>query len=71
MTKVSANGALVMNVFCPFRTKLSPSRRAVVRIDPNASEPAPGSVMPHAPIFSHRENRQRPSLLLLRACPWP
>jgi hypothetical protein len=41
-----------MNVFEPFRTHSSPSRRANVFIEPNASEPEPGSVIAHAPIFS-------------------
>ncbi len=41
-----------MNVFDPLRTYSSPSRRAVDFIDPNASEPEPGSVMAQAPILS-------------------
>jgi hypothetical protein len=41
-----------MNVFDPLRTYSSPSRRAVERIDPKASDPEPGSVMAHAPILS-------------------
>ena len=41
-----------MKVFEPLRTYSSPSRRAVERIEPNASDPDPGSVMAHAPIFS-------------------
>ncbi len=41
-----------MKVFWPFRTKWSPSLRATVRMEPNASDPAPGSVIPQAPIFS-------------------
>ncbi len=41
-----------MKVFWPFSTKPSPSGRAVVIIEPNASEPAPGSVRPQAPMIS-------------------
>ena len=41
-----------MNVFDPLRTHPSSTRRAVVRIEPKASLPAPGSVSAHAPIFS-------------------
>jgi hypothetical protein len=41
-----------MNVFEPLRRYSSPSRRAVDFIPPNASEPEPGSVIAHAPIFS-------------------
>ena len=41
-----------MNVFEPFSTYSSPSRRAVDCIEPNASEPEFGSVIAHAPIFS-------------------
>ena len=32
------------------KTLAGPVRRAVVRIEPSASEPAPGSVRPSAPI---------------------
>ena len=53
-----------MNVFDPFSTYSSPSRRAVERIDPNASEPEPGSVMAQAPIFSIVSSGERPPLLL-------
>jgi hypothetical protein len=52
MTKMSAYGAFVMNVFWPFSTQPLPLRRAVVCIEPNASDPAPGSVRPHAPTTS-------------------
>ena len=50
-----------MNVFDPFRTYSSPSRRAVERMPPNASDPDPGSVIAHAPIFSNvsRSRAQR------------
>ena len=41
-----------MNVFDPLSTYSSPSRRAVDAIEPNASEPEPGSVIAHAPILS-------------------
>ena len=41
-----------MKVFEPLRTYSSPSRRAVDFIEPNASEPEPGSVIAHAPILS-------------------
>ena len=41
-----------MNVFDPLSTYSSPSRRAVDCIDPNASDPEPGSVMAQAPILS-------------------
>ena len=41
-----------MKVFEPLRTYSSPSRRAVDFIEPKASEPEPGSVIAHAPIFS-------------------
>ena len=51
-TIVSAYGPFVMNVFEPFRTYSSPSRRAVACIEPNASDPELGSVIAHAPIFS-------------------
>ncbi len=51
-TIVSAYGPFVMNVFEPFRTYSSPSRRAVACIEPNASLPEFGSVIAHAPILS-------------------
>ena len=51
-TVVSANGPLVMNVFDPLSTNVSPSRTAVERIPPNASEPLSGSVIAHAPTLS-------------------
>ena len=51
-TMVSAYGPLVMNVFEPFSTYSSPSRRAVACIEPNASLPELGSVIAHAPILS-------------------
>jgi hypothetical protein len=51
-TIVSAYGPFVMNVFDPFKRYSSPSRRAVDSIDPNASDPDPGSVIAHAPIVS-------------------
>src|SRR5215203_2476865 len=41
-----------MNVLLPLRRYSSPSRRAVAFIDPNASDPEPGSVMAQAPILS-------------------
>ena len=41
-----------MNVFDPLSTYSSPSRRAVDFIDPNASDPDPGSVIAQAPILS-------------------
>ncbi len=47
----SARAPLVMKIFDPLITYSSPSRIAVVRI-PATSEPAPGSVIPSAPIFS-------------------
>ena len=47
----SARAPLVMKIFEPLITYSSPSRRAVVRI-PATSEPAPGSVIPSAAIFS-------------------
>ena len=50
-TVVSANGPLVMNVFEPLRTNSSPSRTAVERIPPNASDPLSGSVIAHAPTL--------------------
>ena len=43
----------VMKTFSPSMTQSSPSRRAVVR-KPATSEPAPGSVMASAAIFSPR-----------------
>ena len=60
---VSAYGPLVMKVFCPFSTHPSPSRRTVVRMPPNASEPASGSVIAHAPILSKvmMSRAQRPA----------
>ena len=60
-TIVSAYGPLVMNVFEPLSTYSSPSRRAVDFIEPNASEPEPGSVIAHAPILSivSRSSAQR------------
>ena len=50
-----------MKVFEPFRTYSSPSRRAVERIEPKASEPLPGSVIAQAPTFSsvRRSRAQR------------
>jgi hypothetical protein len=49
-----------MKVLLPFSTKPPfPSRRALERIPPKASEPEPGSVMAQAPIFS-RVSRSRP-----------
>ena len=48
-TNTSATGALVMNVFVPFRTYATPRRCAVVS-SANASEPESGSVIPCAPI---------------------
>ena len=42
-TNRSADGALVMNRFCPSMTQSSPSRTAVV-CSPAGLEPAPGSV---------------------------
>jgi hypothetical protein len=41
-----------MNVFDPLSTYSSPSRRAVDRIEPKASDPEFGSVIAHAPILS-------------------
>ncbi len=49
--KTSQMGPLVMNVFVPLRTHPSPSRRPFVRMLA-VSEPASGSVMPKAPIYS-------------------
>ena len=43
---------------------VSPSRRAVVRIEPSASEPAPGSVRPSAPILRPEQRSGR----YLRRC---
>jgi hypothetical protein len=40
---------LVMNDFEPLTTHWSPSRRAVVRFAPAASDPLPDSVRPNAP----------------------
>ena len=50
-----------MKVLEPLRTYSSPSRRAVERIEPKASEPEPGSVMAQAPILSRvsRSGTQR------------
>ena len=53
-----------MNVFDPLSTYSSPSRRAVERIDPKASDPEPGSVIAQAPIFSMVSSGERPALLL-------
>ena len=50
-TMKSARAPLVMNIFEPLITYSSPSRIALVRM-PATSEPAPGSVIPSAPIFS-------------------
>ncbi len=47
----SATRAYEIQFFCPLRTYVSPSRRAVVRIEAT-SEPAPGSVRPKHAIFS-------------------
>jgi len=47
-TQTPAEWPLVVKVFAPFSTQLSPRRSAVVRVPP-ASEPAPGSVSDHAP----------------------
>ena len=47
----SATEPLVIHIFVPVRTQSSPSRTAVVRIDPG-SEPASGSVRPKQPISS-------------------
>ena len=43
--------ALVMKFFEPFRTQVSPSRTAVVRV-PLESDPASDSVSPHAASHS-------------------
>ena len=42
-----------MKVLLPCSTQWSPSRRAVVFMPRSASLPAPGSVSPHDPTFSH------------------
>ena len=57
----SAIGPFVMKIFRPFNTNSSPSRTAVVAIDPNASDPAPGSVNANAPTAdpSHSPGRYR------------
>ena len=51
-TVVSAYGPFVMNVFDPLSTNVSPSRTAVERMPPNASDPLSGSVIAHAPTCS-------------------
>ena len=51
-TVVSAKGPFVMNVLDPLSTNESPSRTAVERIPPKASDPLSGSVIAHAPIVS-------------------
>ena len=66
-TMVSAYGPLVMKVLEPLSTYSSPSRRAVDFIEPKASEPEPGSVMAHAPIFSSVSSERPPLLLRDRA----
>ena len=50
-----------MKVLEPLRTYSSPSRRAVAFIDPNASDPEPGSVIAQAPTLSRvsRSSAQR------------
>ena len=47
----SATEPLVIHIFVPESTQSSPSRTAVVRIDPG-SDPASGSVRPKQPISS-------------------
>ncbi len=51
MVMKCARVPLVMNIFRPFSTQVSPSRTARVVI-PATSEPASGSVSAIAPIFS-------------------
>ena len=51
-TMVSAYGPLVIHVFEPLSTYSSPSRRAVVRMPPSASDPLSGSVIAQAPTLS-------------------
>ncbi len=53
---VSSVPLLVMKALLPSMTQASPSRRAVVRVAP-ASEPAPGSVSPKAPMTSPEVSR--------------
>ena len=63
-TIVSAYGPLVMNVFEPFSTYSSPSRRAVAFIEPNASRPGVRlGDRPRADLVE-REQVERPALLL-------
>ncbi len=50
-TATSATEPLVIHIFCPCRIQSSPSRRALVRIEPG-SEPASGSVRPKQPSAS-------------------
>ncbi len=68
-TMVSAYGPLVMNVLEPLRMYSSPSRRAVERIEPKASEPEPGSVIAHEPTFSS-VSRSRPQRFFCAVVPF-
>jgi hypothetical protein len=66
-TIVPAYPPLVQYIFAPLTTKCAPSRTAVVRM-PCASEPAPGSVSPNAPIICPDASfGARQALLLLGA----
>src|SRR5271169_3714191 len=54
MIVTSPHVALPIHFFWPFRTQVSPSRRAVVKRPPEAPEPTRGSVNAKEPIFSSR-----------------
>src|SRR5579872_3688303 len=54
-----ATGPFVIKSLRPLRMYLSSRRTAVVAMEPKASDPAPGSVSPSAPIHepSHKAGR--------------
>jgi hypothetical protein len=54
MTLMSEKVEFPIHFFCPLRIHVSPSRRQLVVIPPEAAEPTSGSVRPNEPIFSHR-----------------
>jgi hypothetical protein len=51
---MSANVALPIHFFSPFRIQVSRWRRQVVSIPPDVADPTSGSVRPNEPIFSKR-----------------